>query len=485
MSEFLLQDIKDAQESGSPTNFQSAIEELLEGGKKSHWIWYVLPQLRSLGRSRLAQRYGIPDLKVAQKYLEDEVLYIRLKLVASIIFQQIYDQKLSLRQLMGSDIDETKAISSLTLFEIAGLKVATPILDRTGRCLKTISQISNPTSQQDLFTAGKNHTQRRGLILGKFAPFHKGHQHLIETALSEVDELIVLIYQAKQTTDIPLETRARWIEILYPQVKVIRGVDGPELFGDSSEIKTIQEDYVLNTLGIRGITHFYSSEFYGEHMSKALGAINRVVDSSRTTFPISGTSIRTNPTIGRDWLDPIVYKDTIHNIVFLGGPGTGKTTVVKKLAEVHQTNFMSEYGREYWEKNAVNRRLSKHQLLELALIHIQMEDSLLETSNKFLFTDTNALTTYLFSNYYHNGALPALEKLAINCFQRYKTVFLCDADFPYPDTEDRSGEGNRILLQDQTYKALQNLGIKFTLLSGSLDKRVETVSMILAKNGEG
>ena len=65
-----------------------------------------------------------------------------------------------------------------------------------------------------------------GLTLGKYAPFHRGHQHVIETALAEVDHLVVLIYDS-DVTDIPLSVRSRWIRTLYPQVTVIECWDGP------------------------------------------------------------------------------------------------------------------------------------------------------------------------------------------------------------------------------------------------------------------
>ena len=49
--------------------------------------------------------------------------------------------------------------------------------------------------------------KKTGLTLGKFAPLHKGHQYLIETALAEMDEVVVMIY-ATEVTDIPLNVRA-------------------------------------------------------------------------------------------------------------------------------------------------------------------------------------------------------------------------------------------------------------------------------------
>lgn len=116
-------------------------------------------------------------------------------------------------------------------------------------------------------------TSQRGLTLGKFAPFYKGHQFLIETALSEMDEVIVIIYEARETTSVPLNIRAGWIRRLYPDVQVIEAWDGPTEVGDTPEIKKKHEDYILNRLKLQGITHFYSSEFYGEHMSLALGGV--------------------------------------------------------------------------------------------------------------------------------------------------------------------------------------------------------------------
>ena len=68
--------------------------------------------------------------------------------------------------------------------------------------------------------------KKTGLTLGKFAPFHKGHQFLVETALAEVDELLVMVYDT-DLTNVPLQVRAGWIKKLYPQVTIIEAWDGP------------------------------------------------------------------------------------------------------------------------------------------------------------------------------------------------------------------------------------------------------------------
>ena len=148
--------------------------------------------------------------------------------------------------------------------------------------------------------------------------------------------------------------------------------------------KRKHEDYVIKQLKLAGITHFYSSEFYGDHMSRALGALNRLVDVSRAVVPVSATAIRENPFSFRSYLHPRIYRDLIVNIVFLGAPSTGKTTIAEWLAREYQTVWMPEYGREYWDEHQVERRLSLSQLEELAETHLQREDELLSQADRFL-----------------------------------------------------------------------------------------------------
>jgi HTH-type transcriptional repressor of NAD biosynthesis genes len=96
----------------------------------------------------------------------------------------------------------------------------------------------------------------RGLTLGKFAPLHKGHQFLIETALAEMDEVIVMVYDCPETIAVPLSVRAAWIRQLYPTVRVIEAWDGPTEIGDTPQIKAMKgQSYFRHCLPIDNLKH--------------------------------------------------------------------------------------------------------------------------------------------------------------------------------------------------------------------------------------
>ena len=91
-----------------------ALRELKNGKKRSHWMWYMFPQLRGLGTSTMAHLYGISGLKEAEAYLAHPVLSGRLYELCSELLK--HKDKTAL-EIFG-DIDEMKLKSSMTLFAL-------------------------------------------------------------------------------------------------------------------------------------------------------------------------------------------------------------------------------------------------------------------------------------------------------------------------------------------------------------------------------
>ena len=113
---------KTAQDAGT-NGFATALAELQAGRKHSHWIWYVFPQFSGLGRSSTAHYYAVQNLDEACAYLRDPTLRSRLQAVTDAVAVQL-DRDVTLTELMGSETDALKLVSSLTLFEFAARKTA-------------------------------------------------------------------------------------------------------------------------------------------------------------------------------------------------------------------------------------------------------------------------------------------------------------------------------------------------------------------------
>lgn len=96
-------------------DYRQALDELCAGAKRSHWIWYVFPQLRGLGRSEMAEHYGISGLDEARAYLAHPLLGPRLEDCARALLSH---RGRPVRQIMGSP-DDLKLRSSMTLFHAA------------------------------------------------------------------------------------------------------------------------------------------------------------------------------------------------------------------------------------------------------------------------------------------------------------------------------------------------------------------------------
>ena len=98
-------------------NYTKALSEIQNGRKRTHWMWYIFPQLKELGRSSTAKYYGIENIEEATEYLNHPVLGARLNEISEALLS---NEKSNPYEVMG-DIDGLKLCSSMTLFaEVIG-----------------------------------------------------------------------------------------------------------------------------------------------------------------------------------------------------------------------------------------------------------------------------------------------------------------------------------------------------------------------------
>jgi uncharacterized protein (DUF1810 family) len=102
-----------AQDEGD--TYERALAELRAGHKRTHWMWFVFPQIAGLGSSAMAREYAIGSLAQARAYLEEPVLGARLRECARALLSL---GDISAEEVLGP-VDALKLRSSMTLFAIA------------------------------------------------------------------------------------------------------------------------------------------------------------------------------------------------------------------------------------------------------------------------------------------------------------------------------------------------------------------------------
>lgn len=323
---------------------------------------------------------------------------------------------------------------------------------------------------------------RRGLVVGKFMPLHRGHQLLIESALAEVDELTVVVYNSDPGGVYPsmrIEKRIGWLRELYPQIYNIVPRTDPlgKVKAEENDDPKYAPLYADDLSFLGQFDYVFSSEAYGAPFAKALCAKNVVVDMAREMLPISGTQIRENVYEHRGWLDPIVYRSLIQKVVFVGTESAGKSTIAEKMAEIYDTKWVHEYGRELWEEQGLTG--SFHDMLKIAENHYRREQAAMLHSREFLFCDTNPWTTLQWSLMYSGTADARLFHMAQESQNEY-IWFLCTPDFGWVDDGTRElRDGKALDFQDQLRSDLIKRGINFIPLNGSLTNRIHSVMAIL------
>lgn len=319
----------------------------------------------------------------------------------------------------------------------------------------------------------------RGLIVGKFYPPHLGHKHLIDFALSRVDELSVIVCQKPGESPWG-ELRAAWLREIHPTAQVLLIDD----VYDEQDSRVWAENSVRWLGFVPDVV--FTSEDYGERFADFLGCEHILVDKDRNAVPISGTIVRSNPLGCWDFLEPPVRAWYAKRICLVGAESTGKTTLAQMLAERHQTVWVPEYGREYSERKLAEEGGYNWRPEEFTLIaktQCERENEAARHANKVLICDTDAFATSVWHRRYIGDPSPEVEAIAAG-HRRPDIYLLTDINTPFIQDGTRDGVLIREWMHDAFVAELTAQRRPFHLVSGSLQDRfnraVERIDEVIA-----
>ena len=311
-----------------------------------------------------------------------------------------------------------------------------------------------------------------GLVVGKFAPLHRGHEALIDAARAQCDRVTVMVWSNPDFPAMPVGVRAAWLRARFPDVTVLafEADAAPPDAAPAEAHHAFVQAHLPAPVGA-----VFTGEAYGPAFAHALGAAHVAVD--RSAIPVSGTQIRADVHAHADLLSPHVYAHVVERVAILGAESSGKSTLALALAERLGTASAEEYGRTLWEERGGDVPLADYVLI--AERHRAIEDAAILRARRYLFCDTTAVTTQQYAFFFHGDCPARVQALAAECRARYAHTIVCAPDIPFDQ------DGTRVHPQVQQYMdgAIRNdltvRGIPYTVVGGPLDARVAAVRALL------
>ena len=314
----------------------------------------------------------------------------------------------------------------------------------------------------------------KAFVFGKFLPFHKGHEAMINFALSKCDFLTVLICCSDKEA-ISESIRKNWIEKNFAHCKNIEvksfnylESELPNTSVSSVEVskvwaekfKLLFPDYDL----------VITSEKYGDYVADFMGIKHIVFDIPRQHFPVSATAIRSDLFANWHLLPDSVKPDLAIKVVILGTESTGKTVLTEKLAQHYKCTSVSEAGRDIV---ANSNSFSFDDLHLIASEHAKRIDEATIGENPLIIIDTDIHITKSYSNFTFGKELEVDDNIYHS--NKANLYLYLNNDVTYVQDGTRLNEDDRNLLDLSHREILRQHYIDFVEIKGDWEQRFEKV----------
>jgi HTH-type transcriptional repressor of NAD biosynthesis genes len=313
-----------------------------------------------------------------------------------------------------------------------------------------------------------------GLVIGKFFPLHKGHMALIQFAKINCDKLIVLVCATKQDA-IPGPVRFNWLKSSFAGEEQIHidytDDDLPDAPVSSRTVSTVWARYLKARYP--AVSLIFSSEKYGDYLAEDMGSKHIPFDFNRMVIPVSGTVIRQNPWLAWDYLVEAAKVYYQKKICLYGPESTGKSTLTKQLAEHYAVSYVPEMARELLG----DRHVVFEDIARIAALQAETLSNIIKKLDKFVFCDTDLLTTIIYARYYF-GKIPAFPEW-IEQIHRYDFYLFCEIDTPWLPDPQRDLGHKRQEMRELFLNELEQRNIPYALITGNGDKRFERACTII------
>lgn len=335
-----------------------------------------------------------------------------------------------------------------------------------------------------------------GFYGGKFLPIpHMGHVYAMTTASTMVDELHVVIsydedyerqtyYFLSEIDYVGYEQRLRWWKQItkdmpHVHVHAIKETQTGQ-FTDWEKGSNL----IKKAIGKEIDVVFSSEPSYDPYFKELYpNAKHEVIDHRREIFDISGTQIRREG-IFKSWeyVPNLVRPDFVKKVAIVGTESNGKSTLVRNLANLYNTNFVEEIGRTFYDRIGTYETLPSD-FAKIAYEHQHAVNEALKDSHHVLFIDTEATVTQNFMDAYEGQRLDVLDEIAK--LQGYDLYLFLEPDVEWVDDNTRvfGSEEVRKSLSNRMKERLEGNGIEYETINGNyqerLKKSIDHVSKLL------